>query len=531
MQTFRRSLVTLLLLLGASTAVAAANKPQSTVLIVKIGSGKVRGTISGDLAIFKGVPYAAPPVGNLRWRPPQPVKPWTGVRAATAYGHDCMQLPFPNDAAPLRTQPSEDCLYLNVWVPRNRSTKPLPVMFWIYGGGFVNGGSSPAPYDGSHFAEKGVVFVSFNYRLGRFGFFAFPALLKESGPVGNYALMDQIAALKWVQRNIAAFGGDPNQVTIFGESAGGRSVNMLVTSPEAKGLFARAMIESGGGRNNLLPADPLNQPGPNGRPSTVQTGINFARSMGIHGTDAKALAKLRALPAEKIVNGINMATMARQADTYSGAILDGAIVPRSPESAYKNCQQNPVAAVVGANSADLGFSSAKTVDEIFARFGTDAAEARRAFHVKPSDSVSEVAQQVGRVQTMIEPARFVAQRVAACGQHSYEYRFSYVATPLRKKLSGAPHSSEIPYVFDTIRKSSWGNLGKGLTAEDLKIAAQMNSYWANFAKTGDPNGPGLPHWPRFTPSGDELMNFTVDGPKGGPDPWGAQLNLVEKIQK
>ncbi|MGH9718429.1 MAG: carboxylesterase/lipase family protein [Candidatus Acidiferrales bacterium] len=514
-----------------ATAAKSGNAADATGPVVKIDSGRVRGVISGQLAIFKGIPYAAPPVGKLRWRPPQPVTPWHGVRAATDYGHDCMQRPFPNDAAPLRTQPSEDCLYINVWAPRNRGAKPLPVMFWIYGGGFVNGGSSPAPYDGSHFAEKGVVFVSFNYRLARFGFFAFPALLKEGGEVGNYAFMDQIAALKWVRRNIGAFGGNPKQVTIFGESAGGDSVNVLVTSPPAKGLFVRAMVESGGGRDGVMSAVALDHPGPNGRASAAQMGANFARSMDIDGTGAKALAELRALPAEKIVNGINMASMARQAETYSGPILDGTIIPGSTEEAYKSCSQHPVAVVVGANSADLGFNSAKTMDAIFAPFGADAAEARRAFDPNGSESVSEVAQQVGRVQTMIEPARFVAQRVAACGQPAYEYRFSYVATPLRQKFSGAFHSSEIPYAFDTIRVSTWGNLGKGLTSEDLKIAAQMNSYWANFAKTGDPNGPGLPHWPRFTKKGDELMNFTSEGPKGETDPWAAQLNAVEKIQK
>ena len=171
---------------------------------------------------FKGIPFAAPPVGDLRWKPPQPVTPWTGVRPATAYGSDCMQLPFPGDAAPLGTPPAEDCLVVNVWRPADASTK-LPVMVWIYGGGFVNGGSSPAVYDGSQFAKRGVVLVSFNYRVGRFGFFAHPALTKESpnGPLGNYAFLDQIAALKWVQKNIAAFGGDAGNVTIFGESAGG----------------------------------------------------------------------------------------------------------------------------------------------------------------------------------------------------------------------------------------------------------------------------------------------------------------------
>ena len=516
-----------LLIFGAA-AILTAESPSP---VVKIDSGRVRGVISGDVGIFKGIPYAEPPVGNLRWRPPQPVQPWNGIRAAEQFGHDCMQLPFPNDAAPLRTQPSEDCLYINVWAPRKRSSVPLPVMFWIYGGGFVNGGSSPAPYDGSHFAEKGVVFVSFNYRLGRFGFFAFPPLLEEGGPVGNYALMDEIAALKWVQRNIGAFGGNPKEVTIFGESAGGRSVNMLVASPEAKGLFARAMVESGGGRDNLFPLAPLDHPGPNDRASAVQMGINFARSMGIDGTDAAALAALRRLPAEKIVDGINMAGMSRQSDTFSGAILDGTIAARSTEEAYKHCSQNPVAIVIGASSADIGISSAKSVSEIFAPFGAEADAAKKAFDVKTSEGVAEVAQRVARVEMMIEPARFVAQRVAACGQNSYVYRFSYVATPLREKHPGAPHSSEIPYAFDTLRESTWGNLGKGLTAGDLKIAEQMNSYWVNFAKRGDPNGPGLPHWPKFTASGDGLMDFTPDGPKGGPDPWGAQLNLVEKIQK
>lgn len=511
---------------------ARAQRAKPSSPIVKIDSGAVRGVISGGLEIFKGIPYAAPPVGNLRWRAPQPVKPWKGVRQATSFGHDCMQLPFPNDAAPLRTTPSEDCLYLNVWAPQKRAAKPLPVMVWIYGGGYVNGGTSPAPYDGSHFAEKGVVLVSFNYRLARFGFFAFPALLHEGGPVGNYAIMDHLAALRWVQRNIAAFGGNPREVTIFGESAGGRSVNVLVASPEAKGLFVRAVVESGGGRDNHFPAVPLDQPGVNDAPSAVQRGINFAREMGIDGTDAQALAALRALPAKKIVNGINMASITRQADTYSGLIDDGKIVQRSPEEAYEECRQNPVEMMIGANSADLGTAPGKTLDAIFAPFGADAAEARRAFGASASDDPAAVARKVGMVETMIEPARFVAARVAACGQASYLYRFSYVATPLRAKFPAAFHSSEIPYVFDTLGESSWGNLGKGLTTADYKMAAEANSYWVNFAKTGDPNGAGLPLWPRFNAKGDGLMDFTMDhGPKGGSDPWAAQLDVVEKMQK
>lgn len=518
------------LVLSVLSLILAAHGARSSAPVVKIVPGQVRGAVSGNLMIFKGIPYAAPPIGKLRWRPPQSAESWTGTRDATSYGHDCMQLPFPHDAAPLQTQPSEDCLYLNVWAPKKHS-QPLPVMVWIYGGGFVNGGSSPAPYDGQHFAEKGLVFVSFNYRLGRFGFFAFPALDNEDGPVGNYAFMDQIAALRWVQKNIAGFGGNPKQVTVFGESAGGDSVNVLLTSPMARGLFERAMIESGGGRDTVLPPAPLNESQPNGQLSAEQAGINFAQSMGIRGTDAAAVAELRNLPAEKIVNGINMASMGGQRETYSGPMIDGKVIVEPSEDVFKKGKQAPVPVVVGANSADLGFSTGHTIADIFAPFGSEADQAKSAFDVKPSDTVAQVANRVAAVQMMIEPARFIARSVAAIGQPAYEYRFSYVATPLRARLSGAPHSSEIPYVFDTIEVSTWGDMGKGLTPQDLRVASETNSYWANFARAGDPNGPGLPHWSKTTKNGNELMNFTENGPKAETDPWRTRLDLVEKIRK
>ena len=226
-------------------------------LVARVEGGLVRGQIERGVIAFKGIPYAAPPVGARRWAPPQPVRPWNGVRRALAYGPDCMQVLFPGDAAPERTVPQENCLYLNVWRPRGASVRNLPVMVWIYGGGFVNGGSSPAVYNGTRFARDGVVLVSFNYRLGNFGFFAFPALTRQDRGqlLGDYAFMDQLAALRWVQRNIRAFGGDPHNVTVFGESAGGMSVNNLLISPLAKGLFQRAIIESGGGRPHF-PAPP-----------------------------------------------------------------------------------------------------------------------------------------------------------------------------------------------------------------------------------------------------------------------------------
>jgi para-nitrobenzyl esterase len=253
-----------------ATAVQAAPAPT----VVKIDTGRLQGAVSGGVLAFKGVPFAAAPVGALRWRAPQPVAPWTGVRSATEISKDCLQGPIPGDPG-LGTDLSEDCLYLNVWrpaqaAPKKQGAKKLPVMVWIYGGGLVNGGTQPAIYQGDNFARDGVVFVSVNYRLGRFGFFAHPALTAEhpGEPKGNYAFLDQIAALRWVQKNIAAFGGDPGNVTVFGESAGGFSVHVLLATPLAKGLFQRGIVESGGGRDQLgsppAKASAWPSPGPRG---------------------------------------------------------------------------------------------------------------------------------------------------------------------------------------------------------------------------------------------------------------------------
>jgi para-nitrobenzyl esterase len=508
---------------------ARAGAAGSSGPVVRIVAGRLQGASVKGLEIFKGIPYAQPPVGKLRWEPPQPVMPWKGIRPARVYGHDCMQLPMPHDFAWLRTTPSEDCLYLNVWAPAHPA-RPLPVIVWIYGGGFVNGGTSPAPYGGAAFARRGLVFVSFNYRLGRFGFFAFPALTRKGGLFGNYAFMDQITALKWVRRNIAAFGGDPHEVTIFGESAGGMSVNAMLTSPFSRGLFERAIIESGGGRNTILPAAPLDHPGPHGQPSAEQDSIAFAQEMGIHGTGAKALAALRRLPAEKIVNGINMASMGQQRKTYSGPMIDGKLLVQSPEQVYKEGKEARVPVVVGANSLDIGFTRTKTFDELFAPFGARAAAARKVFDPTGHGDFKQVAQHVAAVQMMIEPARFVARSLARSGEPAYEYRFTYVAHAVRQRFSGAPHSSEIPYVFDTIRKSMWSDFGEGITPEDLRVASQANEYWANFAKTGNPNGSGLPHWSPITADGNQLLDFTAEGPKRETDPWKEQLDVVEAIQ-
>ncbi len=507
----------ILLMIAAIAALPMAAFAAPFAAEVKTESGALAGAASDGVLSFKGVPFAAPPVGPLRWRAPQPAPAWTGVRPASQYGHDCMQQPFPSDAAPLGTEPAEDCLVVNVWRPAQSTGRKLPVMVWIYGGGFVNGGSSPAVYDGSQFARRGIVFVSFNYRLGRFGFFAHPELTRENpdgGLLGDYGYMDQIAALKWVQRNIAAFGGDASNVTVFGESAGGGSVHMLLTSPLARGLFAKAVIESGGGRGSF-----------GGRTvhDAEAIGVAFARANGIQGDGPEALAALRALPAEKIVAGLNMATMGPAAGTYvGGPLLDGRIVVENPDQAYRAGRNARVPVMIGANSADIGFASARTMDDLLAPFGADRDKARAVYDPSNSGDVRAVGAKVAMDRTMEEPARFTASEFARQGLPSYEYRFSYVADSMRRQWPGAPHATEIPFVFDTVA----AKYGKDLTPADEATARAANAYWSNFAKTGDPNGPGLPHWPRYAPATDGIMDFTPDGPKGGPDPWKARLDLA-----
>ncbi|RYG85444.1 carboxylesterase family protein, partial [bacterium] len=288
--TFHRALLVAALSLIATAGFTAESAPRAST-----ATGEVVGVRAAGVEAFKGLPFAAPPVGDLRWRPPQPAARWSGIRDASRYGADCMQEPFPGDAAPLGETPAEDCLYLNVWRPAGaRAGAKLPVMVWIYGGGFVNGGASPAVYDGSAFARQGVILASFNYRLAHFGFFAHPALSAEQkgGLLANYGLMDQLAAMTWVRDNIARFGGDPANVTVFGESAGGMSVHTLLTTPLAKGLFQRAIVESGAGRGGLR-----DRPLTGGDESAEGRGLAFGRKYGIEGDDAAALAKLRAVPA------------------------------------------------------------------------------------------------------------------------------------------------------------------------------------------------------------------------------------------
>ena len=490
--------------------------------LATVDSGTVRGASADGVVSFKGIPFAQPPVGELRWRPPQPVKRWSGVREATSYGADCMQDPFPGDAAPLGVPPAEDCLYINVWRPAKPSSAKLPVMFWIYGGGFVNGGSSPAVYDGSEFARNDVVLVSFNYRLGHFGFFAHPALAAEQkgGLLGNYGLMDQLAALQWVKRNIAAFGGDPQNVTIFGESAGGMSVHILMTSPLAQGLFHKAIVQSGGGRPGVLGDRPLS-----GAPDSGETrALAFARKFGVPDGDGEALKKLRQLPAESIAKGFNMMTMGDP--TYAGGpMIDGQLVLGGPSTLYGKGQGARVPLIIGATSMDIGFLQAGTLDELFASFGPNADKARAIYGTDPKADVRQVAFQAGGDQMMVEPVRHVARIRTAQELKVYAFRFSYVAESLRKQWPGAMHATEIPYVFNTVA----ARYGKDLTPADSAAARAAHAYWVGFAKTGVPSAQGRPKWPAYDPKADVIMDFTLSGAVAGPDAWRPRLDLAQAV--
>ena len=510
---------TSLVLLALAWRALAVTDP----LLATTDTGLVRGALADDVVSFKGIPLAQPPVGNLRWRAPQPAKHWSGARAATAYGPDCAQEPFPGDAAPLGVPAQEDCLYINVWTPAQRSAAKLPVMVWIYGGGFVNGGSSPSVYDGTAFAKDGVVLVSFNYRLGHFGFFAHPALTAEQagGLLGNYALMDQVAALRWVKQNAAAFGGDPRNVTIFGESAGGISVHALMTSPVAAGLFHKAIVQSGGGRPGLFGARPVS----GGPDSGDAKGLAFAKKFGIEGTDAEALRKLRAIPAESLWKGFNMMSMGRDATYAGGPLVDGKLVVGAPSTLYASGQGARVPLMIGATNMDIGFMQGATLDELFAQFGPNAAKARAVYSPGGSGDVRAVAFRMGGDQTMAEPVRHIARILSARGQPVYQFRFSYVAESQRKTVPGAPHATDIPFAFDTVA----ARYGKDLTAADAAAARAMHRYWIAFAKSGVPRVAGQPEWPVYAAASDPIMDFTNDGPKSGPDSWRSRLDLAEAL--
>ncbi len=529
MRTAIISLAILVLSSCSAQKPAVNSTPDEPVILT--ASGMVRGAREGDVDVFKGIPFAAPPVGEFRWRPPQPVTPWEGVRDAKEFGPTCAQGGWGAAPGTIAEGSSEDCLYLNVWKPAGaRQGAKLPVMVWIHGGAFVGGSGNTS---GNGFATKGVILVSINYRLGRLGHFAFPALSAEhpEEPKGSYAFMDQIAALKWVQQNIPAFGGDPKNVTIFGFSAGGVSIHSLMTIPSARGLFQKAIGHSSGGRDGVLTGRPISKENASQYypVSAETTGINFARKHGIEGTDAAALAKLRAMKVEEIVDGGQENDGQGGPRIYAGPILDGKLVVESSTDAYNAGRQARVPLMIGCNSAEIGgpFVNASTSkEELFSMFGELKEEAKAAYDPDGTKDFAEVQTRFNTDKVWGEPARFAAQSVAAKGDPAYIFLFSYVPAGMEQRMRFGPgHGTDISFVFDNLR------IPQGGTADpiDKEVAWIMNRYWVNFAKTGNPNGEDLPLWPLFNPKTNEILDVQPDGKAvAKPDPRKTRLYVIEK---
>lgn len=471
--------------------------------LVTIPDGRLQGMSAEGVVSFKGIPFAAPPVGNLRWKAPQPVTPWEGILVADKFGPEPVQ---PGRNGKIAANSSEDCLYLNIWKPAGGNH--LPVMVWIYGGAFVAGSGADPMFDGTNFAKDGVLFVTFNYRLGNLGFFAFPGNDEDQG---SFAYMDMIAALKWVKANIAAFGGDPDNITIFGESAGGVSVHSMLTIPSARGLFNKAIIESGGGRRPVLSGVSL--------ADAEKNDVAMARSLGVDGLGKHALDSLRLIPADSII-------LSRYGN---GPIIDGDFVKQDFESAYYAGQFAHVPLIIGSNSAESPTSwfAADSKDELFSIFGKYSDEAKKIYDPDGKTDLRTLGSMVTTDKVWAEPARFTAKTLTRAGVPVYVYMFSYVADDAKKwSPLGAMHASELPYVFETLN-TRWGV--DDITASDNEISKLIHMYWTNFAKHGTPDGAGVPYWPRYTLASPHIMNFTAQGnAQAIPEAKPERLDIVEK---
>ncbi len=490
---------------------------------VEVDGGQITGTPTlqwpPGVRSFRGIPYAAPPVGDLRWRPPQPVVPWQGVKAADHFSAACMQAPTDTEGNAWReglVPVSEDCLYLNVWTPAKTANDRLPVMVFIHGGGNTRGAASENQYDGAYLAKKGVVFVSFNYRMGAFGFLAHPDLTRESPhhASGNYAALDQIAALQWVQRNIAKFGGDPDTVMVFGHSAGAGNTCVLLASPLAKGLFHRALTQSGA---NLSRQTPL--------ADAEANGVKFAETLG-----AKSIADLRRMSADAILKAPR---------TAMGAVVDGWVLPQDVYTTFASGTQNDVPMVVGSMAADLAGpgasgppSKASEVPEYAKKtFGAKADQYLKLFPAATDAEAVKAAQNFAAARSMVNNRAFARMQTKTGKSKIYWYLFTHVS-PIPEGLVwggrparewGAYHGGEMAYVFNAFPLQDWP-----WRPVDLKLGDIVSSMWVNFAKTGDPSGPGLPEWPAFDTDTEILLEIG-DTPKAHPPANKLALDFVEQL--
>ncbi len=464
---------------------------------VRVKGGQLSGVAGSDpsVRVFKGIPFAAPPVGDLRWREPQPVKEWQGVRKADHFGARPMQPPIYGDMVWRSEGISEDCLYLNVWTPARSNTARLPVLVYFYGGGFVAGDSSEPRYDGESMAHRGIVAITVNYRLGIFGFFAHPELTQESPyhASGNYGLLDQNAALQWVRQNVAAFGGDPKRVTIAGESAGSFSVSAQIASPLSKNLIAGAIGESGAMLGPTLAAQPRDQ--------VEKNGVVFATELG-----ATSLAALRALPAEKILE-------ATKSNPFRFSLtIDGYFLPKSPLEIYTAGEQAHVPLLAGWNAEESGAGGVlgrepATVEgfthAMHALYGPRADDALKAYSAATDADVKAVA-------TALASDRFIGygtwKWLELHGKTSGKPVYRYLYSHPRPKEGGASHSAEIEYALGNLplnARYSW-------TEDDRKVSATMQAYFAAFIKNGSPFVPALPDWPAANQgSGAQVMHLDI----------------------
>ncbi|WP_254062055.1 carboxylesterase/lipase family protein [Acidobacterium sp. S8] len=503
-------------LAAASAALFAADGPT-----VKTDKGKVQGAVSTDglIRIFKGIPYAAPPIGLLRWTPPQPAAKWHGTKEATGFGSRCMQLPVYDDMVFRDPGISEDCLTLNVWTPAKDKKAKLPVMVWIYGGGFAGGTTSEPRQDGENLAHKGVIVVSMNYRLGIFGFFVHPELTAESPhhASGNYGLMDQTAALRWVHQNIKNFGGDPNNVTLFGESAGSFSVSAQMASPLAQGLFVRAIGESGGAFSTTLPFGSREE-----REQSDQEAVG--KSLG-----TTKLADLRAMTSAQIIKAAM--PQADGSRVRFGPDVDGYFLPESVPAIYAAGKQAHLPLIAGWNADEGGIpQKTLTVAEFHETaqkdFGDQADKFVSAYGVTTDDEALAAAKDYAGARFIAYSTwKWLDAHVATGGQPVYRYHFELPSPGDKFHTAGTTfHSDDIEYVFGNLDSRQ----GMVVRPEDRKMSEIMQTYWTNFAKTGDPNGGELPKWPTYNPAGNwQVMHLAIP-PEARPDTQRARYEFLQQ---